>query len=181
MRAEKKFIVEELEKEIRNANPLVFTDYSRVKAINLTQLRAQLRGVNSNYRVVQNSLFLKALQNTGSGDKYAGYLTGPTAVAYGGKDVIEVIKALMKFVKDNPNALVIKGGIVDNQFFELKGLEVLAKLPSKEALLARLVGQLNAPLSRFAAVLRGNLQKLICVLDGISKKKPSTQDTTTKQ
>lgn len=170
MRAEKKSIVEELVNELRGANPLVFTDYSRVKAIGLSQLRTQLKTINSRYRVVQNSLFQRALENVGFG-KFVSQITGPLAVAYGGRDVVEVIKILMKFLKDNPDVFIIKGGIVDNQYFEIKSLEELAKLPPKETLLARLVGQMNAPISRFAMVLRGNLQKLICVLDAINKLK----------
>lgn len=176
MRVEKKFIVEELISEIRSANPVVFTDYSKVKANEMNKLRTQLRTVNSNYKVVQNTLFLKALESLGSREKYESHVSGPTAIAYGGKDVVEVIKALIKFTKDCPDMLVIKGGVVDNQYFELKGLEDLAKLPSKEVLLARLVGQINAPLSRFAMVLNGNLQKLVCVINAITKKKEGEQN-----
>jgi large subunit ribosomal protein L10 len=171
MRAEKKIIVKELIDEMSSANPLVFTDYSKVKAIEANKLRNQLRVVNSNYRVVQNTLFLKALESLGSREKYESHISGPLGVAYGGKDVVEVIKTLIKFTKDYPDMLVIKGGVVDNQYFELKGLEELAKLPAKEVLLARLVGQINAPLSRFAMVMNGSLQKLVCVMNAIAKKK----------
>lgn len=175
MREEKKFIVDELTKEIRSVNPLVFTNYSRVKANDLNQLRAQLKTVGSRYRVVQNTLFQKAFENVGLG-KFVGQFTGPLAVAYGGRDVIGMIKVLIKFAEDYPDTLVIKSGIVDNQYFELNGLKELSKLPPKEMLLARLVGQMNAPLSRFAMALRGNLCKLVCVLDGISRKKPVTSN-----
>lgn len=171
MRDEKKIIVEEIAGEIKGANPLLFTDSSRVKAININQLRNQLRNINSKYRVVQNSLFIRALENTGTNEKCREFLKGPVAIAYGGKDVIEVIKVLIKFSKDFPDAFVVKGGIVDNQMLELKGLETLSKLPPKEVLLSRLVSQMNAPLSRFAMVLKGNLNKLVCVLGEIAKKK----------
>lgn len=167
MREEKKFIVEELVNEIQKANPLVFTDYNKVKANDLNLLRAQLKNVNSRYRIVQNSLFQRALKDIGFDRQFSG----PLAIAYGGRDVVEVVKVLIKFAKDNPGVFIIKGGFVDRQYFELNNLEELAKLPSKEVLLARLVGQMNAPLSRFAMVLRGNLQKLVYVLDGINKKK----------
>lgn len=170
MREEKKFIVEELAKEIRSVNPLIFTDYSRIKANDLNQLRAQLKSIGCRYRVVQNTLFRRALEDVGL-DKFVGQFTGPLAVAYGGKDPIEVVKVLIKFAKDYPDTLVIKSGIVDNQYFELSGLEEVAKLPPKEVLLARLVGQMNAPVSRFVMVLRGNLYKLVSVLDHITKKK----------
>lgn len=172
MRQEKKYIVEELVNEIRGTNPLVFTDYSKVKANDLAHLRAQLKTIHSKYRVVQNSLFQRALDNIGLG-RFGNQFTGPLAVTYGGRDVIEVIKTLIKFTKDYPDAFVVKGGIVDSQFLELKGLEELAKLPPKEVLLARLVGQINAPLNRFVMVLRGNLQRFICVLDGINRVKNS--------
>lgn len=170
MRDEKKYIVEEFANRIRTANPIVFTDYSRVKANDLNQLRANLKSLNSRYTVVQNSLFQKALNSVGL-EKITSQLTGPIAVAYGGKDVVEVLKVLIKYVKGYPDIFIIKGGVVDKQYFEFSGLEKLSKLPSKEVLLARLVGQMNAPLFRFAMVLRGNLQKLVYVLDGIAKKK----------
>jgi large subunit ribosomal protein L10 len=176
MRAEKKFIVDELINEIRSANPLIFTDYSKVRANDANRLRIQLKAVNSNYRVVQNTLFLKALESLGIREKYEPHISGPTAIAYGGKDVVEVIKALIKFTKDSQDMLVIKGGVVDNQYFETKGLEELSKLPAKEVLLARLVGQINVPLSRFAMVLNGSLQKLVCVMNAIAKKKEEEQN-----
>lgn len=175
MREEKKSIVQELVNEINGANPLIFTDYSRANAIALSQLRSQLSTINSKYKVVQNTLFQRALETTGTGD-YSNNITGPLAIAYGGKDVIEVVKILIKFIKDNPDTIVLKGGLVDKQYFELNGLEELAKLPSREMLLARLIGQINAPLSRFAMALKGNINKVVCALEGISKKKQDGPD-----
>jgi len=169
MRTEKKFMVKELEDAIRGVNPLIFTDYSKGKAKNLTELRTQLRAVNSKYKVVQNTLFKRAVESVGLTSNYN--FQGPTAVALGGKDVVEVVKTLIKFVKDNPDTVIIKGGIVDRQYLELKGLEELSKLPSKDVLRAKIVSQLNSPIYGIANVLRANLQKVVCVLDGIAKKK----------
>lgn len=170
MRAEKKYIVQELLGEIKDKNPLVFTDSSRCKAKDIAQLRSQLSGCKSNYRVVQNSLFKRAVDEAGFGDK-VGEFKGPTAVAYGGNDAIEVIKILIKFAKDFPDNIKIKGGIVDDEYMELSGLELLSKLPSKNVLLGRLVGQLNAPISRYVMVLNGTLNKFVYALDAIAKKK----------
>lgn len=174
MRVEKKYIVEELLDKTRDANPLVFTDYSKVKAQKINELRMQLRSVDSRLQVVQNRLFQRVLDETGLGNKVSK-LKGPVAVAYGGKDVVEVVKILLKFLKDNPKTIDVKSGFVDGQYLELDKLEELSKLPSKDVLLAKLVGQVAAPLSRMVMVLQGNLRKLVCVLEAVKDKKSDSK------
>lgn len=175
MRVEKKNMVKEFSDAVRGANPVVFTDYARSGVNDLNQLRMQLRAADSKLKVVQNRLFQRAIKELNIGDSVRKF-TGPTAVAYGGQDVVEVVKVLIKFVKQNPNKLVVRDGFVDGQYFELEGLEKLAKLPSRGVLIARLVGQMNAPISRWGMVLRGNLQKLVCVLDGIKGRKGKKEE-----
>lgn len=170
MRAEKKDIVEQLKREIEGANPLVFTDYMGIKVNDLTQLRAQLTQAEAKYRVVKNRLFKRALGGVGL-DKMPLQIEGPLAIAYGGRDIVEMVKLLVKFSKDHPDTMNIKGGIVDNAFLDLNGIEALAKLPPKEVLLGRIVAQIGAPISRLVMVLQGNIQKLVCALDAIIKKK----------
>ena len=169
MRAEKKNIVKEFSDAVRGKNPMIFANYANSRANDLTQLRMQLRMVDSNLRVVKNRLFQRVVKDSDAGDSI-GTLKGPTAVAYGGRDVAEVVKVLIRFVKQNPHKLIVRDGLVDGQYLEIESLEKLAKLPSRNQLLARLVGQINAPISRWAMVLNGNLQKLVCVLNAIKDK-----------
>ena len=170
MRTEKKGIVEELKREIDGANPLVFTGYIGIKASQLTQLRSRLTQIEAKYEVVKNRLFKRALEGV-SLEEVPFQIKGPLAIAYGGRDVVEVVKVLVGFAKDYPNTINIKGGIVDNAFLDFSGIEALAKLLPKEVLLGKLVAQIGAPISRLVMVLQGNMQKLVCVLDGIIKKK----------
>jgi len=177
MREEKKGIVQELVDEFEGANPLVFTDYTGVKAGAVADLRVQLSQMDSRYRVVQNRLFKRALDTVGLSEAN-DYIQGPVGVAYGGKDVVEVVKLLVKFVKDNPKTLIIKGGIVDQMSLDTESLGELAKLPPKEMLIARLVGQIGAPLSRMVMVLQGNIRNMVSVLDNICKKKAEGKEET---
>lgn len=170
MRAEKKGIVEELKSEIEGTNPLVFTDYKGIKVKDLTQLRFKLTQVEAKYKVVKNRLFKRALEDVDI-KELPFQIEGPLAIAYGGKDVVEVVKALVQFAKDYPDNINIKGGIVDNAFLDLSGIETLAKLPPKEMLLGKIVAQIGAPISRMVMVLQGNIRKLVCALDGVIKKK----------
>ena len=170
MRAEKKWIVEELKKEIEGANPLVFTDYMGIKVNDLTQLRSQLTQAEAKYKVVKNRLFKRALENIGLKEMPLE-IKGPLAVAYGGRDIVEVVKLLVGFAKNYPNTINIKGGIVDNAFLDLNGIQTLAKLPPKKVLLGKLIAQINAPINRMVMVLQGNIQKLVCALSEIAKKK----------
>lgn len=170
MRTEKKWIVEELKKEIERANPLVFTNYKGIKANDLTQLRSQLIQAEAKYKVVKNRLFKRALENVGL-EKIPFKIEGPLAVAYGGRDILEVVKLLVGFAKDYPDTINIKGGVVDNAFLDLSEIETLAKLPPKEILLGKLIAQIGAPISRMVMVLQGNIQKLVCALSEIAKKK----------
>lgn len=170
MRAEKKDMVKELVAEIKNANPLVFTKYAGIKVNNMTELRSRLTQVNAKYRIIQNRLFKKAMEDIGI-TNVPLEIKGPFAVAYGGKDVVEVVRTLINYTKDNPDIIVIKGGLIDNNYLDSSNIEVLSKLPSKEVLIGRLVSQIGAPLTRFAMVMQGSIQKLLCALDGIAKKK----------
>lgn len=170
MKTEKKGIVEELVSEVKGVNPLVFTDYKGIKANNLAQLRRQLTAIDGKFRVVKNRLFKRALDDIGL-KELPFQIKGFLAVAYGGRDTVSVIKLLTEFVKNNPDTIKIKGGFIDNVILPTNRIEEIAKLPSREELLGRLIAQIGAPISRLAMVLKGNLQALVCVLDGVAKKK----------
>lgn len=170
MREEKKGIVNEIVNEIKDVNPLLFTDYMGIKANDFTQLRSKLMQSEAKYKVVKNRLLKRALADVGVNDMPLD-LKGPLGIAYGGNDIILVVKTLVEFAKDYPDTINVKGGFVDNAFLDLNKIEALAKLPSKEVLIAKLVSQIGSPLTKMVIVLQANIQKLACALNEIKNKK----------
>ena len=170
MRPEKKSVVKEFVKEFNGANPVVFTSYSGIKVNDISQFRMRLGEIDAKYRVVQNRILGHALDSMDMKDT-ASYIKGPTGVVYGGDDVVEVIKLVVKFAKDSKDSFVVKGGIVDNNVYDVDSIEKLSKLPSRQELIAKLVGQIGAPLSGLVIVLQANIRKLVVALGEINKKK----------
>ncbi|MCL2389555.1 MAG: 50S ribosomal protein L10, partial [Elusimicrobia bacterium] len=94
---------------------------------------------------------------------------GPTAIVFENSDTITPAKTVMDFAKDNAK-LVVKAGYLDGKFIDAAMVKELSALPSREVLLAKMLGSMNAPVSGFVNVLAANLRGLVTVLDAISKK-----------
>lgn len=171
MRPEKKYILQEFETELKDANPIVLTGFRGLEVNSVNRLRENLRQVEAMYKVVKKRIFLKALNNMGYTGIKPESIEGPLAVAYGGKDIVEVIKVIVNFAKDNPNSFQVKCGIVDKNILDGKGLDTLSKLPSRTVLIVQVVSGMAAPLTNFLFGLQNIIQKLVLVLDGIAKKK----------
>jgi len=170
MRIEKKGIIDKLEMDIKGTDTLLFTDYTGIKAIDLTHLRLEVNKAKAKYKVIKNRLFKRALIKAGLKDAPV-QIKGPLAIAYGGNDAVQVVKILAGFVKDHPNTINIKAGFVEGAFLKGDEIVALANLPSKGALLGQLVSQIASPLSRLIMVIQGPIQKLAYALSEIGKKK----------
>ena len=100
------------------------------------------------------------------------FLEGPTALAYSTEDAVAPAKILKEFIKETKTeALTVKVGICDGQVIDAAGVEALANLPSREELLAKLVGSMQAPISGLVNVLQGNIRNMVYVLDAVRAKK----------
>ena len=100
------------------------------------------------------------------------FLEGPTALAYSTEDAVAPAKILKEFIKETKTeALTVKVGICDVQVIDAAGVEALANLPSREELLAKLVGSMQAPISGLVNVLQGNIRNMVYVLDAVRAKK----------
>ena len=165
--------VETLKKKIAESNMIVFTNYRSMTVAQITDLRRKLRAVNGDYKVIKNTLFIKALVNSGMEVQMDEDLTGPIAALFAKADPIAPTKILYKFRKDNEEKPEIRGGIFGNQILAIKDVDRLSKLPSREELLAKAVGSIASPLYGIVNVLQGPIRKFVYALEAIKKTKPN--------
>jgi len=162
--------VEEIKRHMAEASMTVLADYRGLDVAEVTELRAKLRQAGVTFKVAKNTLVKIAAHDLGIMD-LDPYLEGPTAVAFS-SDPVEAAKILTDFAKTHKE-LEIKSGILDNKFLNAEQLKDLAKLPSREVLLAMVVGGMQAPLAGFAGSLAGVLRKFVYALDQVREQKAS--------
>ena len=165
---EKEGFVKNLQDLFENSRDYIFTDYRGLSVSQITELRTKLREENATYRVVKNRYAKIALKNLEM-PQVDEILIGPTAVALPKDESGAVAKVLVEFSKDNP--VEIKGGIIDGQVFDASQMEAYSKLPTKDELLAKLMGTMNAPLQHLAYAINGVPSKLVRTLQAVADKK----------
>ena len=170
-RVSKNLIITQIEKELDQKPTFFITQYSGVNAGSLDKLRVKLRGANSRYLVVKNSLGRKAL-GKGKFSSLVGSMTGACGIAFSSGDPVLSSKILVDFSKEN-EGFRVQSGFIDGAVIGADQVKVLANLPSREVLIARVIGGIQAPISRFAGVLLGTVRRIVTVLDAIAKKKNS--------
>lgn len=155
---QKKEEVSKLAEKIKNAKVVLLTDYRGINVSDVTGLRAKLRGAEVEYKVIKNNITRRALEEC-KVEGLTDLLVGPTAVIIGNNDYLDACKTVYEYAKDN-DFYKIKGGIIDGKVVSAEEIITLAKLPSRETLIGMLAG-----------ALLGNISKLACALDQVSKKK----------
>ena len=155
---QKKKEVEELAEKFKKAKLVLLTDYKGINVEDVTKLRASLRTTDTEYKVIKNNITRRALEVCNV-EGLEEQLLGTTAVIIGYEDYLEPLKAIYKYSKDN-EFYKIKGGIIEGKVVPVEELITLAKLPSRETLLAQLAG-----------ALLGNISKLAVALNEVAKQK----------
>lgn len=140
-----------LAEKMKDAKLILLTDYRGINVSDVTKLRAELRNVKADYKVIKNNITKRALQACNI-EGLEEYLEGPTAVVLGYEDYLEPSKAIYNFTKAN-DYYKIKGGVIDGKVMIAEEIITLAKLPSKQELLAKLAGCLLANISKLAVAL----------------------------
>lgn len=165
-----KELVAELTKKVADAKSIVFAEYHGLDANQISDLRKQLKESGSEMSVAKNTLVKIALKENNYNGDLEKELEGPVATFFGNEDAIAPIKILSDFAKkfELPK---IKVGLVEGRVASASEIEVLSNLPSREELLARVVGGLKSPLSGFVNVLGGTKRNLVYVLSAIADKK----------
>ena len=164
----KKLLVEEIKEKFSKAKTIAFVDYRGLTVAEDTELRRKFRESGCEYKVYKNRLMLKALSDLGI-ECPANYFEGTTAVAIGYEDEVAPAKIVCNFVKEN-NKMAIKFGILNGTSVDAKNIEALATLPSKEELVAKLLGTLNNTASSLCRVLTAPSRGLVVALNAVATK-----------
>lgn len=147
---EKKAVVAEVSEQVAQAQAIVLAEYRGMEVGDMTQLRAQARKSGVYLRVLKNTLVRRAVDGTPFSGLSA-QMVGP--LVYGvSKDPVAVAKVLNDFAKANEK-FVIKAGAMPNYVMDAKGIQALASMPSREELLAKLMGTMQAPVAKFVRTL----------------------------
>ena len=159
----KQAAVADLADRISKATIAIATDFSGLNVNQITELRKQLRDLGIEYRVVKNRIAKIAAEQAGV-ETFKGILEGSTGVVFGYGDVVTAAKALDSYVKQTRADLKIRNGVVDGLPLTVAQVSALAALPPKEQLVAKLLGQMNAPITGLVTVLNGPVRGLAMVL-----------------
>lgn len=143
----KKTIVANIKEKFEKAQTVVLVDYRGLTVAEDTELRNQLRQAGVEYCVLKNTMIHLATKEMGF-DQLASHLEGPTAVAFGYEDMIAPAKILSDFSKAKKK-MTIKCGICDGAYLDQAGVAALANLPSKEVLIAKIMGSMMSSVSKF--------------------------------
>lgn len=148
----KKAIVAQLAERLKGSQAGVLADYRGLTVEQDTALRVKLREAGVDYTVVKNNLTRFAVNEVGLNELDA-FLKGPTALATSADDVVAPAKVLVEFAKEN-EALEIKAGFVDGKVIDVDEVKVYAAIPSKDVLIAKMLGSLQSPISALARTLQ---------------------------
>ncbi len=156
--AQKQAIVSEMAEKMRNASAGVFVDYKGITVEADTKLRAELRKAGVEYSVVKNTLTRFAVNEIGFGE-LEPILNGTTALALGMEDPIAPAKLIVDFAKKNEKVFKIKAGFIEGKVVDADTIKSIGELPSKDVLLATVLGTFQAPIAAFARVINAIAEK----------------------
>lgn len=172
-KAQKAQQLTEIKELLTGAKSVVLVDFHGITVAQDTDLRRQMRAAGVNYSVHKNTLIGIAAKELGI-EGLDAFLSQNTALAVSKEDAVAPAKVAVEFAKKN-QTLKIKTGLLDNQLITLEQIKELAALPSKEVLLAKMLGSLNAPISGLVNVLQGTIRNAVYVLEAIREQKEASE------
>jgi large subunit ribosomal protein L10 len=166
--------VEAIKGYLNDAVAALLTEYRGLKVKEISDLRDSLRGSSTDYRVLKNTLTGIAAREAGYGELVT-LLEGPTAVAFVHGDPVQAAKDLAEFARTHP-ALVLKGGVLDGRVVDASSVRQLATLESREIMLTRMAGMLQASLQRTAIMLAAPLRQVATMTSALRDKLEASGD-----
>ncbi|HHY82847.1 MAG TPA: 50S ribosomal protein L10 [Clostridiales bacterium] len=168
-REEKAQVVAEIKEKLTGYSSAILIDYRGLTVEEVTQLRKEFRNSGVDYKVYKNTLTEIAAKEVGL-DGLIPFLKGPTAIAFGVKDPVAPAKVLTESMK-KLKKMEFKAGVVEGKVIDVDGIKALADLPSREELIAKMLGSMNAPISGLVTVLGGTIRSLLYALNAIKEAK----------
>jgi large subunit ribosomal protein L10 len=163
-----------LTEQLQNSKSAMIVSFNKLTVTKDQEFREQLRGIGAKYQVVKNTIVRRAV----AGSQFEGaseHFKGVTAIAWSDNDAVILSKTVSKFVKDNGEIFKFKAGIVDGKVVDLKQVEAIASLPSKEVLISKLLFVINAQAQRLATVINAVPRNLAVVIKQIGDQKGEQQ------
>ena len=169
--AQKELIVSDLRDLAQGSKGAILTDYRGLTVAEVTRLRAKLRESNAEYHIVKNTLYKIALGKETVSPELESLLTGPTAILFAKNDVVAPTKAILDFLRDlkKPD-IKVKGGYIDGKIYNVEQVTALSKLPSREQIIATLIGTLDGPAANFVGTLDNIIGSFVRTIQAIADK-----------
>ncbi len=171
-RDEKSAMIQELSDTVAKAPHAFLIDYTGISVPAVTDLRRQIRGTKAEYLVVKNTFALRAIKGKPL-EALAEHFSGMTAVAYSQTDVVALAKVIHTFGKTNPHVKV-KAALLDGKAVPAASLETLATMPSRNELIAKLLGLMQSPVRRLVTVLSAPHRNVAATIAAVARQKEQT-------
>ncbi|MFM1539009.1 50S ribosomal protein L10 [Helcococcus bovis] len=164
----KQQVVSEIKDAIQNSKSVVVVEYRGLNVEQVSDLRNKYRAEGVSYKVYKNTMVKIALEELGY-EGFEEYLAGPNGFVFSNEDMVAGPRITVNFAKENEK-LVVKAGLLDGKVVDAEDVKALAKLPTREVLVAQVLGGLNAPIAGFANVLQGTLRQVVYALNAVKEK-----------
>jgi large subunit ribosomal protein L10 len=174
---EKAHIVSEIKEKFDKASSIYLTDFSGLTVEQTNEFRSELFNAKVDYRVLKNTLIKKALDSSGSDNKFAGQVTkivenlkGPTGIIFAYDDPVSPAKVLKKFYEkiEKPK---LKVALIENVAYDKSRLSELASLPTKPEIISSIIGSLHSPISGIVNSINAVIRDLASIIEEVAKKK----------
>ncbi|NDC83252.1 50S ribosomal protein L10 [bacterium] len=168
-RPEKVQAVSEIKRKLEESSVVLFADYRGLSVAELTGFRKELKKDGGRLEVIKNTFAVRALQELGVTFDTKTF-EGPSAIIFTDKDLVQLAKSVVKFSSGN-DKLKVKAALLDNSILSRSQVEALASLPSRDELIARVIGSIKAPITNFVSVIGGPLRGLVYAISAIKDQK----------
>jgi len=165
----KQEIINDLKEKFKNSKAVVLVNYRGLDVAMMTKIRRRLQDSGSELKIAKNTLAIIAVREMGLEGLEAS-MEGPTAIAFGMKDPVAPAKIMLEFMREFKQ-LEIKSGFLEGKVIQDKEIRQLANLPSREVLLGKALGGMQAPLYGLVNSLQGHLRNFVYVLEAVRKQK----------
>jgi large subunit ribosomal protein L10 len=170
-RPEKVEQVQLLSEKLKSAKATVLTDYRGLTVSQIQDLRSRFRGAEIEYRVVKNTLARRAAAEAGRDESLQELFVGPVAVAFGyGEDIGASVRLINEFSRAARVRVEVKGGLIEGRVLGPQEVQQIADLPSREILIAQLLGTLQTPVGQLANAIQAPVRELVGLLDAYKDK-----------
>lgn len=168
-RQQKEKDIEELQQDFQESPNALLLSFQGIKVADDERLRRELRQANLTYRVVKNTLAIRASHGTPM-EQVSDQFTGATAVALSKDDPVMMAKVMSKWAKEIP-VISVKAGLVEGRVINIKDVDALANMPSKEELISKIMFLINSGAQRLAVATAGVARNLTIVIDQVRAQK----------